>query len=554
MQSMNPAVSVPRVACQVGLVAALVLAGSIWAVRAQPPATAVTISIVGTTDLHGEVFAADGRGGLALLGGYLRNLRVARAADGGAVLLLDAGDTFQGGVWSNLSEGALVVDAYNALGYDALAFGNHDFEFGARDDGRAPADMRGALRAAAARARFPFLAANIVQEDTGGLLNGPNLRPSVLVEKAGVRIGIVGVMTPYGLNQTLAANVGGLATTPLVATVTREAAALRAAGAAVVLLLSHAGGRCERFDDPLDLSSCETDSEIFRLARELPPGLVDAIVAGHSHGAVAHEVAGVPIVQAWARGRGFARLDLTVGPGGVAARLFAPREVEPGALYEGAPVEPDAAVMAAMRPALDGVAAWRARQVGAALDAPLVREEESESPLGHVFADAMRAAVPDADVAIGLWPRRGGLRTGLPAGPVTRGTLYDAFPFDNRVARVEMTGAALQQLLDETLRSGRGVPGLSGVVARVQCGADGPRVTLAWPSGADVPAAALLVVAAMDSFAARAGFAIDEPGALAHAPLVRDAVAGWVAGSRRNATGGPRWQGTTACGPALGLD
>ena len=68
----------------------------------------VTLSIVGTTDLHGRVFPRDGHGGLALLGGYLRNLRAARAADGGAVLLLDAGDTFQGGIASDISEGLLV--------------------------------------------------------------------------------------------------------------------------------------------------------------------------------------------------------------------------------------------------------------------------------------------------------------------------------------------------------------------------------------------------------------------------------------------------------------
>ena len=112
------------------------------------------------------MFPADGQDGVALLGGYLRNLRAARAADGGAVLLLDAGDTFEGGIASNISEGGLVVDAYNALGYDALAIGNHEFDYGAVDD--APADLggapdkRGALKAAVARARFPFLAANLI--------------------------------------------------------------------------------------------------------------------------------------------------------------------------------------------------------------------------------------------------------------------------------------------------------------------------------------------------------------------------------------------------------
>src|SRR5204863_7843395 len=77
----------------------------------------VTLSIVGTSDLHGEAFPRNGRGGLALFAGYINNLRAARAADGGAVLLIDSGDTFQGNVESNLSEGAVIVDAYNALGY-----------------------------------------------------------------------------------------------------------------------------------------------------------------------------------------------------------------------------------------------------------------------------------------------------------------------------------------------------------------------------------------------------------------------------------------------------
>src|SRR5438105_4976621 len=77
----------------------------------------VTLSIVGTSDLHGAAFPRNGLGGLPLLAGYVNNLRAARAADGGAVLLVDSGDTFQGDVESNLSEGALVVDAYNAMGY-----------------------------------------------------------------------------------------------------------------------------------------------------------------------------------------------------------------------------------------------------------------------------------------------------------------------------------------------------------------------------------------------------------------------------------------------------
>ena len=75
-------------------VAVLAIGGPTWRPKLRRPRRGRgDESVVGTADLHGRVFADDGRGGLALLGGYLANLRAARAADGGAVILLDAGDT-----------------------------------------------------------------------------------------------------------------------------------------------------------------------------------------------------------------------------------------------------------------------------------------------------------------------------------------------------------------------------------------------------------------------------------------------------------------------------
>ena len=95
---------------------ALALACALWSTSLSGPATGsgaptlVTLSVVGAPDLHGFVFPGNGRGGLALLAGFLKNLRAAR---GGrwrcGAALLDAGDTFQGASKINLSEGALVV-------------------------------------------------------------------------------------------------------------------------------------------------------------------------------------------------------------------------------------------------------------------------------------------------------------------------------------------------------------------------------------------------------------------------------------------------------------
>ena len=473
---------------------------------AAPDAPAlVTLSIVGTSDLHGAALPRNGVGGLPLLAGYVNNLRAARSVDG-AVLLLDSGDTFQGNTESNLSEGALVVDAYNAMGYTAEAVGNHDFDFGSVDSPAArqlPGDLRGALKARAAHARYPFLAANLIDAAAGRPVDWPNVRPSVLVNAAGVKVGIVGVMTIDALRLTLAANVQGLRIAPLAPTIAAEASKLRAAGAEVVIVAAHAGGRCDRFDRPADLSSCETESEIFQVARSLPLNLVDVIAAGHTHGALAHQVNGIAIVQPLSRGQAFGRVDLVFDRRTrrvARVQLFAPRGVcdrqnpatescvaatEPGvpAKYEGHVVTPDSAIERAMAPARQRVHTLQATTLGVSLEAPVSRVGDRGSPLGNLFAEALRAAVPGADVAV-LNNAARGLWADLPDGPLTFGRLYDVFPFDNRVVRIELSGAELGRWLAGEIQEGRrGWLGISGIELRPSCLADRLHVDLVRAAG-----------------------------------------------------------------------
>jgi len=542
-------------ACALGLAAA--------AVRADE----ITLSIVGTNDLHGRLFTDEqGRGGLVVLGGYVDNLRAARAADGGGVLVLDAGDTFQGGIESNLSEGAMVVDAYNAIGYSALAIGNHDFDFGSADprdpattwlplhvSGAAPGDMQGALKAAAARAHFPFLAANIVSAASGEPIQWPNVAPSALVEVAGVRIGLVGMMTETGLRQTLAAHVEGLATRPLAPTVAAEARALRERGAEIVVLATHAGGWCGETADPHDLSSCDDGAEIFRLARELPRGTLQAIVAGHTHGVVAHFVNDVPIISVANFGVQFGRMDLTFDTARhavVGTRIHAPQSVcarvQPGGEcaaapagavpeYEGKPVAPSAAVAAAIEPELTRIRALRAEALGA-VAASAIGRAAPESPLGHLFADALRAALPGADAALSYGPGRGGLRADLPSGALTFGDAYDAFPFDNRVLRVTLTGTQLARVLADQLPQlvdgRRGLFGISGIRVTVDCDKTGPVVRVTRDTGAAIAPDETLTMAVASYSAGRAAWAAVEGEAAVTATelplLVRDAVGVWL--------------------------
>ena len=551
------------IAVRLAAACALVFAGAAAA------AERVTISIVGTNDLHGRFMPDDqGRGGLTVLGGYIDNLRAARAADGGAVLVLDAGDTFQGGIESNLSEGLVVIDAYNAIGYTALAVGNHDFDYGPVDPrgpaaewlprhvrGAAPGDMQGALKAAAARAHFPFLAANIVDASSGKPVNWPNVAPSALVEVAGVRVGLIGAITETGLRQTLAAHVVGLETRPLAPTIAEAARALRERGAELVVLATHAGGWCGETSNPHDLSSCDDGSEIFRLARDLPRGTLQAIVAGHTHGTVAHFVGGVPIISVPNFGTQFGRMDLEFDtsrrevagarirePQGVCTRVeprsgacaVAPAGV--AAEYEGKPVIPSAAVAAALEPELKRVRALRAEPLGAVADGPFPRGAGLDSALGNLFAEALLAAVPDADVALGYGAGRGGLRADLAEGPLTFGHAYDAFPFDNRITRVALTGAQLERVIDTQLPvwidGRRGLPGLAGLRVTIVCADAQAEARLLRESGGAVAADERLVVAMASNtvgrFAATALPGEPEIAAAELPVLVRDAVASWL--------------------------
>jgi 2',3'-cyclic-nucleotide 2'-phosphodiesterase (5'-nucleotidase family) len=465
-----------------------------------------TLSIVGTSDLHGFALATNTHGGLPLLAGYVNNLRAARAADGGAVLLIDSGDTFQGNIESDLSEGALVVDAYNAMGYTAEAIGNHDFDFGSVDSPAArqmAGDLRGALKARAAQARYPVLAANLIDETTGRLVNWPNVRPSTIVKAAGVTVGIVGVMTIDALRSTIAANVQGLRVAPLGPAIAAEASKLRAAGAEVVIVAAHAGGRCQRFDEPADLSSCDMDSEIFHVAHGLPHGLVDVIAAGHTHAALAHQVEGIAIIQPYARGQAFGRVDVVFDKRMrriARTQLFAPTRLcshadpvtgdcEPSRgstrsmTYEGKRVVPDRAIELAMAPALERVRQVQARTLGGSLDAPILRDGDFGSPLGNVFADAIRNAVPRAEAAV-LNSATRGLWADLPAGPLTIGHLFDLFPFDNRIVEVTLTGAELRGWLTGEVAQGRhNAIGISGVHVRIGCSAHDIRVQLSRDDG-----------------------------------------------------------------------
>ncbi len=450
----------------------------------RPPATAregtVTISVIGTNDLHGAIER------LPVFAGFLSNLRAARAADGGGVILVDAGDMFQGTLESNLGEGADVVAAYNELGYHAAAIGNHEFDFGPAGPAVTPSsiedDARGALKARAAEAWFPLLTANILDDASGERIKWKNMPPSTLVEVAGVKIGIIGVTTEATPFTTMPANFVDLKMTPPAPQIVAESKALRVQGASVIVVTAHVGSRCEHMDKPTDLSSCDQNEELFKMIGDLLAGSVDVIVAGHTHAGIAHRISDISVIESYSSGRAFGRVDLRVAPDGhvTAAKIFKPqpmcgKEIEDALMpiaqcapvvYEGKPVVADTVVRAIADQSLARAGARRSEKLGITLTAPVTKSYGFESAEGNLFTDLMLAATPGAHVAV---TNGGGLRADLPAGELTYGQLFEAMPFDNRFATVELKGSHLRKLVSSNLQRGGGILSWSGLAATAVC-------------------------------------------------------------------------------------
>jgi 2',3'-cyclic-nucleotide 2'-phosphodiesterase (5'-nucleotidase family) len=451
----------------------------------------VTVTIIGLNDVHGELAASEERGGLVTVSAYVDAVRQARARDGGAVLLIDAGDMWQGTLESNLGEGKAVVEAYNALGVTAAAIGNHEFDFGPVGPRAIPARPgdapRGALRQRALEANFPLLAANLIDEATDKPVAWDNVYPSIMVDAAGIRVGIIGVMTEEALETTIAANVHGLRVAPLAPTIIREATALRELGAEVVVVTAHAGSRCAAFENALDTSSCNMAGEIMQTAMALPPGLVDHIVAGHVHQGIAHIVNGISITSAYSSTRAFSRTDLQVyrnGRGVADRRVFAPQPATAasGARYEGIVLQPDPAIVAIAGRAVAAADTKKNAQLGVTLTAPFELKPDVESALSNLMTEAILDSF-DADIAI--HNVFGGIRNGLPAGELTFGDVYGMFPFDNLVTIHDISGADLRAIVARKAALHR-KPGFAGMRAFVSCGGDGMAVTLLLDDGREI--------------------------------------------------------------------
>src|SRR5436190_3526763 len=389
--------------------------------------------------LHPQVWPwSDGRpvGGAAALKPWLDSLaRVCFCTS----VRLDAGDEMQGTPVSNFNFGRPAIAALNALGIDAAAIGNHEFDWSVDT-----------LRARMAEARYRFLAANIT--DTAGTKRPAWADPFSVIQRGGVRVAAIGLALPATPQTTSPRNVRGLAFGDGARAVRRVLPQARAA-ASFVIVVAHEGAFCDAGGDaaarPLAATACH--GEILDVARRLDSGSVDLIVSGHTHSLVNTVVNGIPVVQARSSGAGIAVVDFVRGPGGrreVLARVETPYTDR---------VSPDPELqnlIALFKVGIENLTSRAITRINVDL-----RRGGDEYGLGRLIADAMRN-VAKADVAI---VNNGGIRADLAAGTATYGDLYRVMPFQNRMLRLTVKGDVLRQALEHAVAGDRPDGHVSGV-------------------------------------------------------------------------------------------
>jgi 5'-nucleotidase/UDP-sugar diphosphatase len=341
--------------------------------------------------------------------------------NGGQSLLLSGGDMWTGPAISTWFQGSSTVQVMNAMGYDAAAIGNHEFDFGQE-----------ILRVNKKAAKFPFLSANLTVKKTG---KPPDYcLPYAIREVNGIMVAIIGLTNRQTPSIVVPDSVAGLAFTDYAEALRRAVAQAIKEGAQLPVVIAHV---------------CPTELHtLIPVAAELS---VPLLAGGHCHSVVENiEQKGVRIIGPGAHWQAFAQVEITFDTS--ARKVLNTRaELVPIEYPLGAnPLTPDPDVSAVVKE-------W-SRKTEEALGEVIGYSKSGIQrgwPLFNLLLDSWLWAYPEADIAISNF---GGFREAIPPGEITRADIMATWPFKNEIVSVELTG---KQVLKNLLCCGGAVAGLT---------------------------------------------------------------------------------------------
>ena len=443
-----------------------------WAVHAEANPVK-TIEVFETTDVHGYLVdtSSGNESTFQYRMAYIANVvNEARAnAENDAVLLLDGGDIYQGTPVSNLTYGNALRAAFDAMGYDAVSLGNHEFDwdvkaYAADEDGTMPAYEIGEFKG---DSNIPVLAYN--PYDAGTTNRASFVKDYVIVDKAGVKVALVGYIPDYSMD-IMTAKIAPYDIDPSIEKLNAKIESIVAAeNPDVVVVVAHASPR--------------------GLANSVNSELVDLVVGGHSH-SVSYGVAdnGVAYIQGNCQAKGYANAKIQFNTETKEVTVVNPSYVNTTGrdntqnLYDTeGNTKLDPTVLAISHASWDAVKGDMSEVLGVA-DQSITRRapigNSSSTIAGNWLAGLMLEATKELNTVV-AFTNSGGIRCDLLANEgettrtVTVGDIYAITPFGNRLYTYDLTGAELAATVENSFKNSNYGDQFSGMVVKYTAEPDG---------------------------------------------------------------------------------
>lgn len=374
-------------------------------------------------------------GGAAQLATLIENIRGREEL----VFLFDAGDIFTG-ILSKLTEGAVPMEMMITMGYDAMAVGNHEFEYGwesfAQQKSRLP---------------FPVLGANLFYKGT----NHPYAQPYAIVERDGFRIGVIGIHGQDARTAIIPSHVAGIDFRDPIPIVQRLVDELRPE-VDLIVVLAHQGKTAPMQTDDEAHADIQRGIEAdFNMAGAVRG--IDVLFCGHADSGtekpVVHPNTGTLIMQTYGQGTrlGYLKLMMDKGKKEIVSHHGELLPVVSNDLVPHPLIVQKLEKYRAQFPELQKTV-FHAKE-------RLSRVYNKESDLGNLYADILKE-MSGAQIA---FINAGALRKDLPKGDVPLADLMDSFPFQDEMVILEMTGTQIKEVLEQSLTLERGMLQVSGL-------------------------------------------------------------------------------------------
>ena len=420
------------------LIAVLLLL-AVFPLGAGSAAKRLHVVILGTTDLHGNIFPIDyytdkpDNRGLAKIATIIKRTR----QENKNVLLVDSGDTIQGtpleyyhNKKNNQPTDPMML-AMNALQYDAMAVGNHEYNFGLQ-----------VLRKARSEAKFPWLSANTYNKGT----NETHYPPYIVKEIGGVRIGILGLTTPGVPIWENLPNYAGLEFHDPLLEAKKWVPVLRSKEQAnVVVIAMHMGLEEDLRTGEVNPGQVQNENRAIAIAREVPG--VDLIFMGHTHRDNPSVVInGVQLIQANYWGRHLARVDLFLENDAKGWHIFA-RSARTIAVD--AAVAPDQEILTLAEPYHRETQAWLSRAIGESATELTATEARFRDTaiLDLIQRVQLEAGKADVSMAAVFNPE-----ARIAKGAVTVRNIAGLYVYENTLVVLEVTGQQLKEALEHSAK------------------------------------------------------------------------------------------------------